>query len=314
VSNFRIEKSRIGGQFLSVILVSVVFWYTEPLSAQGHSPAINDSVLFYGQVLFARNCSVGYCHGKGGRAGRGPRLRGKEFSSDYLREVIEKGIPNSAMRSWGDRLARDEIHSIVSFIKALSNLQQNDPDPVFGGGRFTSVNGPTVGRVDQVESILSAPSEIVGDVERGRALFFDAGDRYNCAHCHTIDGRGTKIGPDLGRLNSAPYQMLIRDILLPNVFVVPEGRIVEMVTTRGDSMEVIRLGETETRVKVFDITTLPPVKRNIKKATIQSEVLGHRSGMPDIYASHYTVQDLLDVVSFIKSGTGAAPAVIDDLF
>ena len=34
-------------------------------------------VVAAGEKTFAASCSVGYCHGKAGRAGRGPRLRGR---------------------------------------------------------------------------------------------------------------------------------------------------------------------------------------------------------------------------------------------
>src|SRR5258706_4466248 len=35
-----------------------------------------------------------------------------------------------------------------------------------------------------------------GDVERGRRLFLDA-QRLACARCHSLDGKGAAVGPDL---------------------------------------------------------------------------------------------------------------------
>ena len=132
----------------------------EPSKVEGgselaaRSGAADDSVLFQGQVLFARNCSVGYCHGKGGRAGRGPRLRGRKLPADYLGRVIRDGIPNSTMGSWGDRMSEDEIASIVSFIQTLADLAPGDPDPVFGGGRYSAAN---VRRVEKNHRTGSGP-------------------------------------------------------------------------------------------------------------------------------------------------------------
>ena len=273
--------------------------------------AITDSLLFQGQVLFARNCSVGYCHGKGGRAGRGPRLRGRRLPGDYLFDVIQNGISNSTMRSWGDRLTADEIRSIVAFIHVLSDVKHGDPDPVFGRGRFSAQNVRTL--QERTEPIIGESSDLIGDPERGRALFYDPGDDRNCGHCHEINGSGFGIGPDLGGLATAPARMLLRDILLPNAFVIPQGLVTEMVMTRGDTIDVVRVSETDRRVKAYDITAFPPVMRSIRKTKIQSEETTRRSAMPDLYAQRYTLQQLLDLISFIKAGSGQ-PVVAEDLF
>ena len=108
--------------------------------------------------------------------------------------------------------------------------------------------------------------------------------------------------------------MLLREILTPNLFAIPDGRVIELVTTAGDTLEVLRLGETGTRVKLFDVTSYPPVRRNIRKDRILSEQQTSRSAMPDTYASRYTVQQLLDLISFIKAGSGSPPVAFEDLF
>ena len=66
-----------------------------------------------GEQIFAQNCSVGYCHGIAGVAGRGPRLRGRSFAKDYLYNVTRDGIPSSAMPAWKDRLKEDDIRAVV---------------------------------------------------------------------------------------------------------------------------------------------------------------------------------------------------------
>ncbi len=286
----------------------------EPSSLTAASATAGDFLLFQGQVLFARNCSVGYCHGKGGRAGRGPRLRGRKLPADYLTRVIREGIPNSTMGSWGDRMTGGEIASIVSFIQVLADLNLTDPDPVFGGGRFSAADVRRVGKTTEPVPVAAAPSGLYGDPGRGRSLFFDSGDDHGCAHCHAIGGRGSAAAPDLGLLASAPPRMLLREILTPNAFAIPGGRVIELVTAAGDTLEVLRLGETETRVKVFDVTRFPPVTRNIRKDRILSERQTSRSAMPDTYAGRYTVQQLLDLISFIRAGSGSPPAAFEDLF
>lgn len=81
-----------------------------------------------GEKIFAQSCSVGYCHGAAGAAARGPRLRGRTFTSDYLYKVTRDGVPRSAMPAWKDRLKDDEIRDVVAYIMSLSSAT-GDPAP-----------------------------------------------------------------------------------------------------------------------------------------------------------------------------------------
>ena len=82
---------------------SILFSYLLPalpaIAQTGTLPAglnLSDPQLIArGSALFAQSCSVGYCHGVAGKAGRGPRLRGREWDKNYLFKVTSEGIPNS---------------------------------------------------------------------------------------------------------------------------------------------------------------------------------------------------------------------------
>src|SRR5580704_8318163 len=80
-----------------------------------------------GEQVFARSCSVGYCHGVAGAAGRGPRLRGRSFAKDYLYTVVRDGIPSSAMPAWKDRLKDEDIRAVVEYVASLASA--TDPAP-----------------------------------------------------------------------------------------------------------------------------------------------------------------------------------------
>src|SRR5258706_14033402 len=75
--------------------------FTVPTFAQrGMLPAGLDlsdpQLIARGSVLFGQSCSVGYCHGVAGKAGRGPRLRGGEGDRNYLFKVTFEGIPHAS--------------------------------------------------------------------------------------------------------------------------------------------------------------------------------------------------------------------------
>ena len=75
------------------LLIGAVYYYPNSLISEIPVVSSQDiNFLKLGRAIFEQSCAVGYCHGKAGRAGRGPRLRGKEWESNYLIKVIENGF------------------------------------------------------------------------------------------------------------------------------------------------------------------------------------------------------------------------------
>ena len=104
-----------------------------------------------GEKIFAQSCSVGYCHGVAGAAGRGPRLRGRTFPKDYLLNVTRDGIPSSAMPAWKGRLKDDEIRAVVEYVASLASATDPAPPanpmpPGIGPAAIPGFNGPPAGR------------------------------------------------------------------------------------------------------------------------------------------------------------------------
>lgn len=82
-----------------------------------------------GDQLFHLNCAIGYCHGKAGAAGRGPRLKDRTFTRDYLVRVTRDGVPRSAMPAWGTKLSGAEIDAIAAYILKLNGTIDTTPAP-----------------------------------------------------------------------------------------------------------------------------------------------------------------------------------------
>ena len=80
-----------------------------------------------GERIFAQSCSVGYCHGAAGSAGRGPRLRGRKLERSYVEKVTRDGIPDSAMPGWKGRLSDREIAAVVDYIMGLASASDLVP-------------------------------------------------------------------------------------------------------------------------------------------------------------------------------------------
>ena len=78
-----------------------------------------------GKSIFQVRCAS--CHGAEGQGGIGPNL-----TDDYwlhggkmteIRDTVTRGVPEKGMPPWGALLKKDEIHSVVAFIKSIRGSQ-----------------------------------------------------------------------------------------------------------------------------------------------------------------------------------------------
>jgi mono/diheme cytochrome c family protein len=92
-----------------------------------------ETSLDEGKSLFAANCAS--CHGDRG-AGNGPvagalapaptNFQLKKPTQERVREVLENGLPGTAMPPWTSQLSADQRHALVGFVRSLYGPQQED--------------------------------------------------------------------------------------------------------------------------------------------------------------------------------------------
>lgn len=269
------------------------------LSAQTPNVKLEDpSVIAKGNAIFSTTCGIGYCHGKEGRAGRGPRLAGKRWEKDYLFKVIANGVGNSLMPAFKDQFSTAELWSVVAYILTLSSGQ--------GAPTAEAPLGPAGPPVAEPRSASRDPS--AGDPEAGRTLFFDASNPKRCAGCHRFQGRGAEVGPDLTAGSARPPREILRDILEPDARLAVEPLTV--VTKSGERVTGVKAGETRERVRIYDTRSLPPVLRTIYKDQIETMTPEKRSPMPGGYGRLFTRKQLLDLVAFLK-GAPVEPGEVE---
>jgi putative heme-binding domain-containing protein len=286
--------------FQGILLTGIALALCGPREVGAGSDTVTD-----GAILFAKNCSVGYCHGKGGSAGRGPRLRGRTFSNRYLYRTIEEGIPASSMGGWKEVLSDAQIGVLVAYIRSLA-----EPQPALGViSSIGSAAAPT-----PTTRTPRTPA-LAGDPILGRELFFESTQNsHNCGTCHQVDGRGGTVGPDLTSLSARSASSILLDIVFPDAVLLDRWQLIELRTVDGEKLEALHVGDSTRRVKVYDVSSSPPVLRAIKKEKIESAKPLQRSAMPADYGERYTLRQLLDLVSYLKTGAGTPVAVtVEDL-
>src|SRR5882724_11231240 len=101
--------------------------YIDSLQVASAPPSTQESTgLTEGKALFAAACAS--CHGDTG-AGNGPAAGAlapsptnfhlKKPTAERAWEVLENGVPGTAMAPWKDQLSEDERHALVEFVRSL---------------------------------------------------------------------------------------------------------------------------------------------------------------------------------------------------
>ena len=141
-----------------------------------------------GETVYMKRCV--WCHGEEGDADSPaaeyllppPRdftaglykFKTSPFSEDFANDgdifrMIKDGMPGTAMPGWSNILSEQDMWDLVTYIKALAELEE-EPGKI----------------VDFGTQVASSPESI----EKGKALFND-GER--CTECHGKEGKGDAI-------------------------------------------------------------------------------------------------------------------------
>jgi putative heme-binding domain-containing protein len=136
-----------------------------------------------------------------------------------------------------------------------------------------------------------------GTPAAGVALFFDAARLDSCHSCHNYAGAGGPIGPDLAKLGKSALE-IYRSISQPRMFSTAYPAIA-LTTRDGAHMVGIKRDETDEAFRLYDISSVPPVSRRVRKSDIVEERAITGAGIYDHTALPYSKQDLLDISAFL---------------
>jgi cytochrome c oxidase cbb3-type subunit I/II len=106
--------------------------FIDSLHIAGAPPSTEEPTsLTVGKFLFAANCAS--CHGDTG-AGNGPAAGAlapsptnfhlKKPTEERAWEILENGVPGTAMPPWQSQLSEDERHALVAFVRSLYGTPQ----------------------------------------------------------------------------------------------------------------------------------------------------------------------------------------------
>jgi putative heme-binding domain-containing protein len=127
-------------------------------------------------------------------------------------------------------------------------------------------NAVSADREEIVKKLLPVAKE-KGDPARGKEVF-----TATCAVCHTFNGQGGKVGPDLSGIGAKPRTEILTDILDPNRSVEANYRLWNVATKDGETLSGRLDTETQTTVEILDTTG--------QKHVVQRKDIASLQGLP----------------------------------
>ncbi len=137
-----------------------------------------------------------------------------------------------------------------------------------------------------------------GDAAAGRRLFFHASGP-GCAECHTVDGRGGQVGPDLSLITrTADRAKLAESILQPSKEVAPQYTNWSFVMTDGKVRSGMILRQTR---KLFEIGTPEGERVEFSSDLVETREPQKTSVMPDKLRERMTSAEFRDLLAYLES-------------
>jgi putative membrane-bound dehydrogenase-like protein len=134
-----------------------------------------------------------------------------------------------------------------------------------------------------------------GDAAAGRRIFFHSKVGY-CSRCHSYDGRGNQLGPDLTKIHERGREWLLTSIVQPARDVAPAYRQWQLVMKDGKTHVGVSLrkGSHSEDYLGADGKTF-----SVKLADMESRSEIDNSMMPEGLPQTMTVKELRDVMAFL---------------
>jgi putative heme-binding domain-containing protein len=225
----------------------------------------NADAISTGKTVFEARCYD--CHGNDAKGGLGPDLTvvWAEGATDAtLFQTIRNGVTGTAMPR--SNAPDDEIWAVLAYLRSIA--------------------------------VATAPvAESVGDAANGERIF-----RASCSSCHRINGQGGDLGPDLSRIGSRGWTVLIRKIRNPSATIVPGYLPVTLVTSDGRRIRGVKSGEDAYSIRIMDTNQR---LQGYLKQDLREVIKEKASLMPEFSVARLSDHDLDDLVSFLSTLRGA---------
>ena len=217
-----------------------------------------------GAALFRERCAE--CHGTDAKGVAGhdlTRVFASGATDDRVFQTIRQGVPNTIMPS--STAPDGEISALVSYIRSLN-----------GAGAAEAVRG---------------------NVSNGERIFW-----ASCGTCHSVNGRGGPLGPDLSAIaQTQSRELLARALRDPNASIPDGYKPVTVVTRDGQRVRGVRKSEDAFSIQMMDEGGR---LHGYLKSGVRDIVRETSSLMPAFGPDRLNDSDLTDVLAYLNTLRG----------
>jgi len=136
-------------------------------------------------------------------------------------------------------LSREQILAVISYLQTLGG--ESDLEAV---AKFSERIPETSG-----EEVAPWVPPIDVDVKEGELVFFDESRGVTCSKCHVLNGKGSKVGPDLTGIGAVQTpQYLIESVLKPSEIIVKGFETMYLMTNDGMAYNGLLVSQDEDEV------------------------------------------------------------------
>jgi putative heme-binding domain-containing protein len=189
----------------------------------------------------------------------------------------------------GGRLKKEQIP--VANVLAIQGFKDPTCDVLIQKhwGRLSRSSEEKERQVAQVREFLAAGK---GDAQQGREIF-----QRSCATCHTLNGEGAKIGPDLTGYERDNLDFILPAIVDPSLAIREEYTAFNVETKDGQTITGFIVEQTPSAVTLTDVSgkrlVLP--RRDIEN--LQASAL---SLMPEGLLDPLQPQEVRDLFAYLR--------------
>ena len=132
-----------------------------------------------------------------------------------------------------------------------------------------------------------------GSAARGMTVF-----AAQCAACHTFNGTGGRVGPDLSGIRNQPADALLLHIVIPDYEITPGYEAYTVETRDGRTIFGRLESDAPNGVTLRDAAAQ---SQSILRADVKSMTAAKSSLMPAGFDRSLSSQELADVIAYLKS-------------